>query len=144
MYKAFLKIGEKHGVAASTVANHFDTPVGPREDGKKVLKRLPSLQSKGSMLPIGVYAFCDGFPPKDREHLFQLVAANCKVKAFMCSPSKAGGDPYTTSASILDALNKAALRASQRPFEEHGRLVVALQQSSVQKTVFFFRRCMPL
>ncbi len=142
VFEAFQKKGEKYSVAASTVANNFDTAVGPRRDGQEMLKSLPSIQSVGSKLPIAVYAFCDGFPPQDRKHMFQLVASNHKVKAVMCSPGKARGDPYNSAERILTALNKEAKAARLPRFERDGEQVVSMQGSGAKKTVIFYRRCL--
>ena len=139
VYSTFCEAGRRHGFAGETVANHFSTVVGPERKGKEQAKSLPSLQSADSMLPVGVYSFCDGVPDADRQHMFQLVATNSNVRALMCSPGKARGDPFSTKEMILRALNQAAQAADTRLFAWHSQLSVTME-GGTGKTVHFFHR----
>jgi hypothetical protein len=77
--------------------------------GKSITQcsKLPSLQGSAG-LPVCVFAFCDGFVPKDRAHMFHLVGANGQVQVFMCSLGMAGGDPFSTAKAVLTALNASS------------------------------------
>lgn len=141
VYDAFCKAGSRHNVAVEgTVANFFETAVGPRPSGQEMLKTLPSLQREGgSVLPVGVYCFSDGFSEGDREHLFFLVASNSNVRAFMCSPGLGKGDRFSKARAILAALNQAASACCTAPFKHHSQLAVKMEGGS-QKTVHMFYR----
>lgn len=138
VFEQFCALGEKYGIPECTVANYFSTPVGPRCDGQEKLRSLPTLQAPGSMLPVGVFSFSAGMNPADRQHMFELVAGNAKVKAFMCCLGQAAGDPYPSTDAILDALNQAV--ATLPRFKLHKVLRVAMQGSQEKKRVAFFQR----
>lgn len=68
---------------------------------------LPRAPGAPPSLPRAVFAFCDGFPPSDRAHLFKVVGKDPSVKLFICSPGRAAGDEFKTAFAIQQALNQA-------------------------------------
>lgn len=93
-------------------------------------------------MPVGVYAFCDGWGEKDRVALFQMVGKAGKARVFVCSPGKGKGEHFNTPERVLAEINVGAAEAGHPPLRYHsslpGRLAGA--RSCGNKTLFVMLR----
>jgi hypothetical protein len=137
-------LDEGHCISASSVHLGFGQAVGRASPTGEwsVVDKLPSLQEEGSSMPVGVFAFCDGWAEEDRVQLFQMVGKASAVRVFMCSPGKGTGEVYTTPEKVLAAMNAAA-SAQQLPlFSLHSKLHVHMARAKAckGKTLFVMLR----
>jgi hypothetical protein len=88
-----------------------------------------------------VFAFCDGWGERDREHLFEkLISEDFSVRVFICSAGKGKEDWYNTGCYILDAINTCKQPVHGSKFVRMEDVHVHMRGSQSAKTLHVFVR----
>jgi hypothetical protein len=101
---------------------------------------LPRAPGAPPSLPRAVFAFCDGFAPSDRQHMFEVVAKDPSVKLFICCPGRATGEEFKAAFPIQQALNKACPEPGVFLHVKDVKVRIYGSSAKEVKKLFFFYR----